>query len=37
MLIEQHHCDGLDAEAIIEVLDANPKIATINQFVQQKS
>lgn len=37
MLIEQHHCDGLDAEAIIEVLDANPKLATINQFVQQKS
>lgn len=37
MLIEQYHCDVLDAESIIEILDANPKLASINQFVQQKS
>ncbi len=37
LLIEQYHCDTLDMEAIIEILDTYPKLSTINQNVHQKS
>lgn len=37
MLIEQYHCDTLNAEEIIEIMDANPRLSAINEHVQQKS
>ena len=36
ILIEKYHADRLNYKEIIKILDENPKLAALNQHIEQK-